>query len=299
MTPARRLQLMLARRSPIPEPKREYTPLAKVLAPDPTDTGPVTKAQMADKSAFYPGSTPEVDPGSVPCGRFVTMIELIAYGRSPEEGLAASRKADEEAFGTTDPTNEGPPTEGQETGVKFADSWLERWLALQATRDAANQAVPEKDALTSKFLGGPLSLGLAEAASNHLTLGDTVGERRKNLTSASQAVRYGSYPDALRRGLSTLPAYAGAGAVGGAGLSVGSDLYHGRPLDGTGAVGHALAGAGVGSALSLARPVLQKLILDNVSNRARRKAIRIKADSPLITSLPFGDMTAAALHPHA
>lgn len=176
---------------------------------------------------------------------------------------------------------------------KRADSWLQRWLALHASRDAANMQHPTGDAIASK-LGGPFSLGLGEAVGNALTLGRTRQQRHRNLERAVRNIEEKSYGEAASDGLKSSLPYAAVGAIGGAahaaldkGLSL-RDLIHGGAI-----------GAGLGISAAVTRPLAQKAILDAVSRRAKRKAIAIKADSPISTSLPFGDIVAAAAHKEA
>lgn len=187
------------------------------------------------------------------------------------------------------------------THTKQADSWLQRWLALHAARDAANMQNPNTDAIAAK-LGGPLSLGLSEAISN-LSMGSSKRERRETLEDAVSEVEDDTYSGAALRGLKSSLPYAIAGGVGGvahSALTPVKDVWkngpHWNPRRAAieGGVG---AAAGVG--LAVLRPILQKLILDNVSSRAKRKAVAIKADMPMVTSLPLGDMIAAGAHPAA
>ena len=187
------------------------------------------------------------------------------------------------------------------THTKAADSWLERWLALHASRDAANMTNPTGDALAAK-LGGPLSLGLSEAVNNHLSLGDTKRERRETLTDAVHDVEHESYGKAALGGLKRSLPYILAGGIGGVAESTlppMSDLKQGLHWNGHDALVSGGVGAGAGLSLAVLRPLVQKLILDNVSRKSKSKAIEIKADMPTATSLPFGDMLAAGLHKEA
>lgn len=190
----------------------------------------------------------------------------------------------------------------QEFPVKHADNWLQRYLALYAARDAANMTNPQGDAVASK-LGGPLSLGLSEAISNKLSLGDTKAERRDTLRSAVDDVEDSTYGEAAMRGLKSSLPYILAGGLGGVAHSAVTPLSQfrqkGPQWDTRRALTEGAVGAGTGLGLAVLRPLLQKLILDNVSNKAKRKAIAIKADMPTATSLPFGDAVAAAIHPDA
>lgn len=188
------------------------------------------------------------------------------------------------------------------THVKAADNFLQRWLALHAARDAANMEHPTGDAIGAK-LGGPLSLGAGEALSNHLTLGNTFKKRHKTLTKAVENVEDEDYSDTLKRGLKSAPTYAAVGAGAGAlsALSPSLSEFKGgqlSPHTETGPiVRRALLGALLGGGASMARPLLQKTVLDRVSPHAKRKAINIKAEHPTLTSLPGGDIAVAILHP--
>lgn len=188
------------------------------------------------------------------------------------------------------------------THTKRADNFLQRWLSLHAARDAANMEHPTGDAISAK-LGGPLSLGAGEAISNRLTLGSTFKKRHKTLTKAVENVEDEDYGDTLKRGLKSAPTYAavgaGAGALSALAPSLG-ELRQGQisPHTETGPIARrALIGALLGGGASMARPLLQKAVLDRASHHAKRKAINIKAEHPTLTSLPGGDIAAALLHP--
>lgn len=185
------------------------------------------------------------------------------------------------------------------THTKQADSWLQRWLALHAARDAANMQNPAVDSVAAK-LGGPLSLGLSEAISN-LSMGTSKRERKETLTDAVSEVEDDTYGQAALRGLKSSLPYALAGGAGGvlhSTLTPVKDAWKNGPhWDTRRAVIEGGTGAATGVGLAVLRPILQKLILDNVSDRAKRKAVAIKADAPMITSLPLGDMIAAGAHP--
>ncbi len=171
---------------------------------------------------------------------------------------------------------------------KKADNWLQRYLAMHAATDAGHQADPVAEGITTKLLGGPLSLGLSQSINNHVILGDTPKKRRKALWQAVLGVEDESYPDAARRGLKTVPTYA---AIGG-GIGAAVPYLMGKPMSTVGTSG--VGGATVGASLAMLRPLLQRAILGNVSRQAKRDAINAKADSPTLTSLPFGNAIAAA-----
>jgi hypothetical protein len=177
--------------------------------------------------------------------------------------------------------------------IEKTASWLERYLSMFAARDAAHQADPAKDALGTKLLGGPLSMGLSEAINNRAILGNTPEQREESMHEAADEVKQESYTDSVLRGLKSSPAYIGIGAAAGAGIPALTDRFHGRPVD----AGKLLGGAGIGAAgglgLAVLRPLIQRAVLGNVSNKALRKAIETKANNPTLTALPLGDVIGA------
>lgn len=181
-----------------------------------------------------------------------------------------------------------------DTHEKQADSWLERWLAMFAARDAAHQADPARDATTTKLLAPLMPLGVPEAINNHTILGNTAGERRDAMRDAVQDVKDDTYGGALMRGLRSAPSYVLAGGLVGAASPAVTAAIKGTPQSGRAIGTGALTGAGAGVLLALLRPVLQKAILENTSNKAQRKAIDMKAENPVLTALPLGDMIGAA-----
>ena len=182
--------------------------------------------------------------------------------------------------------------DGNWDGVKQA-TWLERWLSMYAARDAAHQADPSKDALGTKLLGGPLSMGLSEAINNQAIMGKTPEQRAEAMHDAARDVKAESYPESLLRGLKSSPTYVGVGAAAGAGLPALMDKLHGQNFD----ADKALTGAGVGAAgglgLAVLRPLIQRAILGNVSRKALHRGIKTKAENPTLTALPLGDMIGA------
>jgi hypothetical protein len=172
-------------------------------------------------------------------------------------------------------------------------SWLERWLSMYAARDAAHQADPTKDALGTKLLGGPLSMGLSEAINNHAILGNTTSERADAMHEAARDVKDEGYGDSLMRGLKASPSYIGVGAAAGAGIPALQAHLKGEPID----AGKLLGGAGIGAAgglgLSLLRPLIQRAVLGNVSRKSLNRAIKTKSENPVLTALPFGDVIGA------
>jgi hypothetical protein len=172
-------------------------------------------------------------------------------------------------------------------------TWLERWLSMYAARDAAHQADPSKDALGTKLLGGPLSMGLSEAINNHAIMGNTAEERADSMHEAARDVKQEGYGDSLLRGLKSSPSYIGIGAAAGAGVPALQAHLKGQPID----AGKLLSGAGIGAAsglgLSLLRPLLQRAVLGNVSRKALHQGIKTKAENPVLTALPFGDVIGA------
>jgi hypothetical protein len=178
---------------------------------------------------------------------------------------------------------------------KEADSWLQRWLSMFAARDAAHQADPTRDAITAKLTGGPIGMatGLTEAVNNQ-AMGDTPAERRDTMHAAVDDVKDDTYGGAFMRGLKSSPSYVLAGAAAGAGIPAITAAAKGEGQSaariGTGAG----AGAATGLSLALLRPLLQKVILDRTSAKSQRKAIAMKAEHPILTALPFGDMVGAA-----
>jgi len=172
-------------------------------------------------------------------------------------------------------------------------SWLERYLSMFAARDAAHQADPTRDALSTKLLGGPLSMGLSEMLNNRVILGATPGARSRAMHEAARDVKAESYPETLMRGLKSSPSYMGVGAAAGAGIPVLTSKLRGQPVDGT----RALYGAGIGAAgglgLALLRPLIQKAILGSVSRASLHRGIATKARNPTWTALPLGDVFGA------
>ena len=185
-----------------------------------------------------------------------------------------------------------PPAKKEEEQEKSA-TWLERWLSMYAARDAAHQANPTKDALGTKLLGGPLSMGLSEAINNSAIMGRTPEDRADAMHEAAADVKDESYGDSLMRGLKSSPAYIGIGAAAGAGIPALQSHLKGQPVD----TGKLLGGAGIGAAsglgLSLLRPLIQRAVLGNVSRKALNRAIKTKSENPVLTALPFGDVIGA------
>ena len=186
-----------------------------------------------------------------------------------------------------------PRMDGSWEGAKQA-SWLERYLSMFAARDAAHQADPAKDAIGTKLLGGPLSMGLSEALANHHILGNSPEERSDSMHAAVKDVQDESYPESLLRGLKASPAYIGVGAATGAALPALMNRLHDKPVDTGKMMGGALTGAAGGLGLSVLRPLIQRAVLGNVSRKALHKGIETKAENPILTALPFGDMIGAA-----
>ncbi len=180
------------------------------------------------------------------------------------------------------------------THTKAASSWLGRWLSMFAARDAAHQADPTRDSLATKLLGGPASLGLSEAINNHAIMGATPAERRESMQSAVDDVKDESYGDAFLRGLKSSPSYVLAGAGMGAATPALTSALKKEPISGTKSLQGAGVGAASGLALSVLRPLLQRAILGNTSRKSQRQAIAVKAENPVLTALPFGDMIGAA-----
>lgn len=181
----------------------------------------------------------------------------------------------------------------QEEQEEKKASWLERWLSMYAARDAAHQADPTKDALGTKLLGGPLSLGLSEAINNQAIMGRTPAQRSESMHEAAKDVKAESYPESLLRGLKSSPSYIGIGALAGAGIPALKSHLAGQPVD----TGKLLGGAGIGAAsglgLSLLRPLIQRAVLGNVSRKSLHRAIKTKSENPVLTALPFGDVIGA------
>lgn len=172
-------------------------------------------------------------------------------------------------------------------------NWLERWLSMYAARDAAHQAEPNKDALGTKLLGGPLSMGLSEAINNHAIMGSTPERRSDAMHEAARDVKQESYGDSLMRGLKSSPSYIGIGAAAGAGIPALQSHMSGQRID----TGKLLSGAGIGAVsglgLALLRPLIQRAVLGNVSRKSLHRAIKTKSENPVLTALPFGDVIGA------
>lgn len=209
-------------------------------------------------------------------GRYFSGNELLAWGHSPELGRMYSLWLD------------------RQHAEKKADSWLQRWLSMFAARDAAHQADPTRDAATTKLLSPLTPFGVPEAINNHAILGSTPAERREAMHDAVRDVKDDTYTGAFLRGLKSSPSYVLAGAGVGALTPAVKSWAANRPQDLRGIGLGAGAGAATGLTLSLLRPVIQKLILDNTSAKAQRKAIEMKAEHPVLTALPLGDMIGAA-----
>jgi HPt (histidine-containing phosphotransfer) domain-containing protein len=214
--------------------------------------------------------------------RFFTMNELRAYAHSPSLGRLYGRWLDRQ-------------NNDHELLTKQSDSWLERWLAMFAARDAAHQADPVTDAVNTKLTGGPVGAvtGLTEMANNQ-SMGATPAQRASAMVNAVEDVKDEGYGSAFMRGLKASPSYIIAGAGAGAALPAARSLFRGEAPSAGGMATGALTGAGTGLALSVLRPLLHKAILGNTSDKAQRKAIAMKANHPLLTALPLGDVIGAA-----